>query len=744
MNDPTGPFAGPVERLKAAHFSRRTPVNRLVLSLLMLLAVSIGAAAAPYPEAPRSKQVDVYNGVRVADPYRPLENPDRPATRRWIEAENRITHRFLASIPERGAIRARLTALWNYERYGVPFREGGRYFYFHNDGLQNQAVLYTTPSLGSKAAVLLDPNTLSKDGTVALNTCSVSHDGRWLAYGLSAAGSDWVEFHIRDIETGQDLPEVLKWVKFSDASWSADGQGFFYSRYDEPRDPSKKMQEANYFQKVYYHRLHTPQADDVRVYDRPDQKEWSFNGEATRDGRYLLIYSNRGTDPKNRVYLLDLQTHPLPEAGHDVPRDAVKALVPEADAAYNFVDNDGSRMWFFTTRNAPRGAVLSIDAESGARTPLIAQAADTLRAVTVVGRRFVCDYLHDAHGAVRLFTLEGRPAGAIPLPGLGSVGGFTGHRGDHETFYSYTSFTTPTTIYRYDLERAVSTVFRKPRVAFHPEDFSTRQIFYHSKDGTRVPMYITARKGVRLDGRNPVLLYGYGGFDIPILPSFSPANMVWMEMGGVYAVANIRGGGEYGEAWHLAGTLGRKQNVFDDFIAAGEWLVAHRWTTPARLAILGRSNGGLLVGAALTQRPDLFGAAIPGVGVLDMLRFNKFTIGWAWTSDYGSPENPKDFKALYRYSPLHNIRPGTHYPATLVITADHDDRVVPAHSFKFAAALQAAQAGSAPVLIRIETRAGHGAGKPTSKLISEVTDQWAFLLKTLKMRLPVGFAQKNS
>ncbi|NDD27859.1 MAG: S9 family peptidase [Proteobacteria bacterium] len=712
-------------------------MKRLVTTLA-LASTLVGAAwttPLPYPSAPSAPQVDVIHGVKVADPYRPLEDPDSPATQRWIAAENGVTRAFLDAVPQRDAIKARLTKLWNFERFDVPWKEGGRYFWFHNDGLQNQSVLFTASSLTDAPRVLLDPNTLSKDGTTALNTWSVSLDGRHLAYALSVAGSDWTEFHVRNVDDGRDLADTLRWVKFSGASWAADGSGFFYSRYDAPKEGAKALREANYYQKLYFHRLGTPQDADVLVYDRPDQKEWGFSGEATRDGRFLIITVTHGTERKNRIFVLDLAAHPIPKEGR-VDRACVTPLFDQADAAYDFIDSDGERFWFSTTWKAPRGAVFHIDVkhpQAADRTVVIPESRDTIEAVSLVGHRLVVQYMQDAHAAVRSFTPDGRDAKPLALPGLGTVGGFGGHRDDAETFYMYTSFTTPRTIYRYDVATGASSLFRRPKVDFDARRYETKLSFYTSRDGTRVPIYVTARRGLRRDGANPVLLYGYGGFNIPIQPAFSVGNLVWMEMGGVYAVANIRGGGEYGEAWHQAGTKHRKQNVFDDFIAAAEWLVKERYTSPKRLAILGRSNGGLLVGAAITQRPDLFGAAIPGVGVLDMLRFHKFTIGWAWTSDYGSPDNADDFKALLRYSPLHNIRKGARYPATLIITADHDDRVVPAHSFKFAAALQAAQGAGAPVLIRIETRAGHGAGKPVTKVIDEVTDQWAFLVRTLGM-----------
>lgn len=732
-----------------------------MLSFILVLLVGMAAwpAPSPYPSAPRSDQVDVYHGVRVPDPFRTLENADSPTTKEWIDAENGVTQSFLSSIPQRGAIRKRVTELWNYERYSAPWKEGERYFYFHNNGLQNQGVLFSATSLDATPRVVLDPNLLSADGTVAVNTWGISRDGRYVAYGLSSAGSDWVEIHVRRVEDGVDLPDVLKWVKFSGASWLLDGSGFLYSRYDEPRNPSRKMQDSNYFQKVYFHRLGTSQASDVLVYERPDQKEWGFNATATRDGHYVVIHSSKGTDRRNRVFVLDLTVHPLPATGRVAPNDVV-ALLADGDAQYGFIDNDGPRFWFHSTWKAPRGEILAIDlrqnigGQATQRPPggtgisrssgmgdsghnhwkvVVPESPDTLEDVSLVGDRFIATYLHDAHTAVRLYDLNGKAIGTIRLPGSGSGGGFTGHRKDTESFYGVAGFASPTVIYRYDLKSGRSTVHCQPSLQFDPAGYETRQIFYRSKDGTRVPMFISSRKGLSLDGTNPTLLYGYGGFNIPITPSFSPAALVWMEMGGVYAVANIRGGGEYGEAWHEAGMKLHKQNVFDDFIGAAEWLIANKYTSREKLAIRGRSNGGLLVGAVMTQRPDLFGAALPGVGVLDMLRFHKFTIGWAWTADYGSPDNPAEFQALYHYSPLHNIKPGTHYPATFIVTADHDDRVVPAHSFKFTAALQAAQGGSAPVLIRIETKAGHGGGKPTTKAIEEVTDEWTFLVKVLKM-----------
>jgi prolyl oligopeptidase len=678
-----------------------------------------------YPTARKSDQVDDYHGVKVADPYRWLEDLDSAETRAWVEAENKLSFGYLDGIPARATLKERLTKLWNYEKYGVPFREGNRYFYTRNSGLQNQAVLYTVSTLEGQPQLVLDPNTLSSDGTVALSGTQVSPDGKLLAYSLSASGSDWQEWKVRDVATGNDLADHLKWIKFSGASWSRDGKGFFYSRYDEPKSDSLKG--TNYFQKVYYHALGTPQSADVLIYERPDQKDWLFNGDVTEDGNYLIITVFQGTDVKTRVYYKDLRA-----------KDSqVVRLLDDFDSAYTFIGNEGSRFWFQTDLDAPRSKVIEIDTTKPARSDwkvVVPETKESLQKVTYVNNRFVLNYLKDAYTQVKIHDTSGKFISEVTFPGIGFADGFDGKATDKETFYSYTGFTQPTTIYRFDMVSGKSSVFRQPKADFNPGDFETKQVFYTSKDGTKVPMFITHKKGLKLDGMNPTYLYGYGGFNISLSPAFSVGNLVWMEMGGVYAQPNLRGGGEYGEEWHQAGMKSKKQNVFDDFIAAAQWLIDNKYTSTPKLAIGGGSNGGLLVGAALTQRPDLFGAALPAVGVMDMLRFQEFTIGWAWVSDFGSSKDAADFKVLYAYSPLHNIKPGTSYPPTMVITADHDDRVWPGHSFKFAAALQAAQAGPAPILIRIETKAGHGAGKPTSKIIEETADKWAFLIKTLGMK----------
>ena len=684
----------------------------------------MSSASSPfnYPIARQADQIDNYHGIDVADPYRWLEDPDSEETRTWIEGQNQVTSEFLAQIPQRDRIKERLTQLWDYEKFGTPFKRGDRYFFFKNDGLQNQSVLYVLQSLDDEPRVLLDPNTLSEDGTVALSGYAISEDGKFMAYGLSSSGSDWQEWQVRDVDTGEDLADHLKWIKFSGASWTHDSQGFFYSRYDEPNEDTK-YEDINYFQKLYYHRLGTDQTEDTLIYERPDEKEWGFSGGVTEDGRYLIISVWRGTDPKNLVFYQDLTVADAP----------VVELIREFEAEYAFVENEGSAFWFRTDLDAPRGRLIAIETKTGERTEILPQAEDVLEGVGLLNNQFVASYLKDARTDIKIFNLDGSFVRDVELPGIGSAGGFGGKRHDTETFYSFSGFTAPTTIYRYDMTTGESSVFRQPQVDFDPSQYETTQIFYESKDGTRVPMFITHKKGIELDGQNPTYLYGYGGFNISLTPSFSVGQSVWMELGGVLAIPNLRGGGEYGEAWHQGGTKLNKQNVFDDFIAAAEWLIANGYTSSAKLAIGGGSNGGLLVGACMTQRPDLFAAALPAVGVLDMLRFHKFTIGWAWCSDYGSPDNPEEFKALYAYSPLHNLKPGTEYPATMITTADHDDRVVPAHSFKFAAALQAAGEGENPLLIRIETKAGHGAGKPTAKTIEELADRWAFLVRVLGM-----------
>ena len=678
-----------------------------------------------YPPTHRGQQSDIYHGIEVKDPYRWLEDPDSEATIAWVTAQNKVTTDYLDQIPSREKIKSRLTQLWNYEKYSSPFKRGDRYFYFKNDGLQNQDILYTLESLAAEPSVLLDPNTLSADGTVALSGIAISDNGQYLAYGLSTAGSDWIDYFVKNITTGEQLSDHLKWIKFSGASWTKDHQGFFYSRYAEPNEATK-LEDVNYFQKLYYHRLGTEQTEDLLIYERLDQKEWGFDGQVTEDGKYLVISVWQGTDTKNLVFYKNLSQ----------PESKVIELINEFEASYSVIDNDGDRFLVQTDLDAPRGRVIVIDLKNPQKAnwqEIIPQSAETLKGVGLLNNQFVTNYLKDARSQIKIFNLDGVFVREVELPGLGSAGGFAGKRFDSKTFYTFTSFTTPATIYSYDMVTGESKLFRQPTVDFNPEEYLTEQVFCPSKDGTAIPLFITYKKGLKLDGNNPCYLYGYGGFNVSLTPSFSVSNLVWLEMGGIYVMANLRGGGEYGEAWHQAGMKENKQNVFDDFIAAATWLIEQKYTASSKLAIAGGSNGGLLVGACMIQRPDLFAAALPAVGVMDMLRFHKFTIGWAWCAEYGNPDQERDFATLYSYSPLHNLQPGTAYPATMITTADHDDRVVPAHSFKFAAALQAAHRGKNPVLIRIETKAGHGAGKPTTKIIEEVADKWAFLAKNLQI-----------
>ena len=695
--------------------------------LAMAALVSSGASAEiVYPQTRTVGVEDEFHGQTVADPYRWLEDDIRESEEvaAWVEAQNEVAFAYLESIPERGAIRERLQALWDYERFGSPRKQAGRYFFTRNDGLQDQSILHTQATLESEPEVLVDPNAWSEDGTVSLGSWVVSEDGRYLAYAKRLAGSDWSEWFVRDIGTGQDLPDRLQWSKFSTASWTRDSRGFFYTRFPEPSS-GQAYQAPNTHQKVYYHRLGTPQSADVLVYERADEPEWIFGTGVTEDGRYLVIDVWKDTDNKNQVVIKDLfEPYGLPTA-----------LIPRFDHGFEFIANDGWLFYFQTDFLAPKGRVIAIDLDDSAEASwreIVPEAEETLRDVDFVGGVLIASYLRDVASHVSIFRTDGTHLRDVEFPGLGTVQGFNGGHSDTETFYRFSSFNRPASIYRYDIITGESTLWRQPDVDFDPQDYVVRQVFYESRDGTQVPMFITHRRDVELDGNRPTLLYGYGGFNISVLPSFSAARLGWMEMGGVYAQPNLRGGGEYGEAWHEAGKTLVKQNVFDDFIAAAEWLIANDYTRPGKLAIQGRSNGGLLVGAAMTQRPDLFGAALPAVGVMDMLRYHRFTAGRYWVEEYGDVDDPDQFGALRAYSPYHNLHRGTTYPATLVTTADTDDRVVPGHSFKFAAALQAAHEGEPPVLIRVETGAGHGSGKPTSKIIDEYADMWAFLVATLE------------
>jgi len=703
-----------------------------LLFLGLLATVTLLAKAAEgeltYPSTKRVEVVEKLHGTEVADSYRWLEEDVRvnKEVAQWVEDQNKVTFGYLEKIPARQPLVKRLTELWNYERYSAPFKEGGRYFYFRNDGLQNQAVLYTLNKLEAQPRLLLDPNKLSKDGTVALGGFEVSPDGKKAVVSLSEAGSDWTTMKVLDIATGQFDSDEIKWVKFSGASWSRDNKGFFYSRYDEPKEGTA-FTGANKFQKAYYHVLGTPQKEDKLVYERKDQPDWSFSVGQTEDGKYDLLVTRTGTDAKYRV------------AWREVGTEKFIDLIDKFENEYSYIDNEGSVFFFKTDFEAPRGRVIAIDLKKPDRAnwkEIIPQAEEKLGSVSMVGGQLICSYLKDAKSVIKCFTPEGKFVREVKLPGIGSAGGFGGKKDDSETFYTFNSFAVPPTIYRYDVKTGESKVFRTSAVKFDPSLYTTEQVFYKSKDGTKVPLFLTYKKGLKKDGSNPTLLYGYGGFNISLPPAFSIGRIAWLEMGGIYAQANLRGGGEYGKTWHDAGRLKNKQNVFDDFIAAAEYLIAEKYTSAKKLAIKGGSNGGLLVGACMVQRPDLFGACLPAVGVMDMLRFHKFTIGRYWVDDYGSPDDPEYFKILYAYSPYHNLKKGVKYPATLITTGDTDDRVVPGHSFKFAAMLQHCQAGPAPVLIRIETRAGHGAGKPTTKIIQELADEYAFLVKELGIPYP--------
>jgi prolyl oligopeptidase len=688
-----------------------------------------GASRLAYPASHRGAVVETLHGVPVADPYRWLEASNRDETRAWIASQNQLTRAFLSRIPERAQIRRRLRELWEFERYDLPTERGGRYFYRYNPGLLNQSVLYWLDGLSSEPKVLLDPNPSSSDGTLALKGFVPSEDGRLVAYGLSRAGSDWTEWRVRRVDDGTDLPDLVEWTKFSSVAWRKDGSGFYYSRYAAPA-PGARLEESNYYNKLYYHRLGTKQADDKLIYERADQKKQSFEPTVTRDGRYLLIEAHEGTDAKNAVLYVDLAK----------PKAAPVELVPSLTHEHTFIGSRGSKLWFKTDLHAPRGRVVSVDVGKPAPRfeEVIAEMPETLQQVELLGDKLVANYLKHAFTELRVLDPGGALERVLPLPGLGTAWLSEGDPRGRELFISYESFFEPRQQLRFDAATQTNESFRKPSLKLDPAGFETRQVFYASKDGTRVSMFLTHKKGLPLGDQTPCLLYGYGGFNIAITPTFRPAQLAWLELGGLLAVPNLRGGGEYGEEWHEAGKKSKKQNVFDDFIAAAEYLQRERVTSRDKLAIGGRSNGGLLVGAMLAQRPELFGAALPAVGVYDMLRFHKFTIGWSWVDDYGSPDDAADFKSLLAYSPLHNLRPGLSYPATLLTTADHDDRVVPAHSFKFAAALQHAQAGPAPILIRIETRAGHGEGIPTDKRIDEAADQWAFLVKALDMSPPAS------
>ena len=681
-----------------------------------------------YPKSKVVDQIDDYHGTKINDPFRWLEDVDSEETKNWVVEQNKLTFDYLESIPARARFKQRLTELWNFERYGLPRQYGKTYFYTYNNGLRNQNVLYTASSIDEAGLttqkLLLDPNLLSQDGTVALSGYVPSDDGKYLAYGVAESGSDWNVWRVRDVATGQDLSDTIRWVKFSTVAWTSDHLGFFYSRYDEPKE--KEFTGVNYFQKLYYHRIGTDQSQDVLVYERPDQKEWGFGASVSDDGKYLAISVWRGTEKKSLFFYAPIADGTIPS------KQQVVELVSDFNADWQFLGNDGKRFYFETDDSAPKHRIVAIDLdtpESKDWKTLVPETQHSIESSSLLGDRFLVHYIQDATSTVREYSIDGKPGQELKIPSLGTVAGFEGKRSTKETYFSFTNYITPPTVVRLDLDSLESTIWKSPKVAFDPANYLTERVFYISKDGTRIPMILSRKKGIDKNGQMPTILYGYGGFNISITPNFSPANVAWMEQGGMYAVANLRGGGEYGRDWHEAGMLENKQRVFDDFIGAAEHLIQESYTNSSKLAISGRSNGGLLVGATMTQRPDLFAVALPAVGVMDMLRFHKFTIGWAWVSEFGSSENPGQFQNLLRYSPLHRLKPGTRYPATLITTGDHDDRVVPGHSYKFAARLQSCQSGTRPTLIRIETSAGHGAGTPVAKLIDTAADTLGFVWK---------------
>ncbi len=707
-------------------------MKHLTKVLIVCLVIGIFATACSKKEAPRIDypvtkkidQVDDYHGTAVKDPYRWLEDTNSPETAAWVEAQKKLTDQYLSAIEIRSNIKARLTELWNYERYSIPGKEGGYYVFTKNDGLQEQGVVYLQEGLTGKPEILLDPNTFSNDGSISLRTWDFSRDYQYLGYGISRGGSDWWEFFVMEVKTRKKLSDHIKWVKFSGLAWY--GDGFFYSRYDKPKE-SEKLKAKIQDQKIYYHKLGTPQSRDRLIFQDKENPKRGYNSRVTDNGKYLVITVWEGTSNHNYVYYKKLGTD---------PESPVTPLIDKPLGYFTFVEEIDDAFLLSTDCEAPNYRLVLVDAAKPGKENwkiIIPESTDKLQRVSCVGGRLIASYLKDAITAVSVFDLGGKKIGDVQLPGIGTVRGFGGKKEDNEVFYSFSSFTVPGTIYRYNVKENQSFLFREPAVKFNPDEFETKQVFYESKDRTKVPLFIIYKKGIRLNGENPTMLYGYGGFNSNIGPRFSISAVPLLEHGGIYAAACLRGGGEYGEKWHRAGMLENKQNVFDDFIAAAEYLVRSGYTSPGRLAIRGVSNGGLLVGAVMNQRPDLFKVAIPQVGVMDMLRFHKFTIGWAWTGEYGSSENPGQFPFLYKYSPLHNIKEGLDYPATLVTTADHDDRVFPAHSFKYIATLQEKYKGKNPVLIRIETKVGHGAGTSTSKSIDLYTDIYAFMLHNMKI-----------
>ena len=693
----------------------------ILISLAMIAASMTQAQRLQYPKAVKDGTVDEYFGVKVADPYRWLENDTSAQTAEWVAAENKVTNAYLQKIPMRGKMLKRMTELVNYEKIGAPRKRHGKWYFYKNNGLQNQYVLYVMDELGGEPRVFLDPNALSDDGTVALKGVYFSNNGRWAAYAVSRSGSDWQEFFVIDLKTGQLTNDHIEWAKFSGAAWQ--GDGFYYSSYDRPTE-GLEYSNVNEGMKIYYHKMGTPQSDDVLFYQNPMQPR-RFYEVVTNEEETLMYLIEAGAGAGNNLFVRDLR-----QSGSQFIQ-----MTDNMDYQYSPIHDEGDKIYLYTNYGAPKGRIMTADIRKPGVNDwqeLIPEQQNVLNGVDAINRQLILNYAKDACDHAFVYGLDGKMRHEVMLPSVGSVG-FTGDAKGKECFYTFTSFTVPGTIYRYDMAKNESTLYKQANVKFRQQDYESQQLFFQSKDGTRVPMFITYKKGMKRNGKNPVYLYGYGGFNISLGPSFSATRIPFLEQGGIYAQVNLRGGSEYGEEWHLAGTKMQKQNVFDDFIAAAEYLISEGYTSKEKLAIVGGSNGGLLVGACMTQRPDLFRVAVPEVGVMDMLRYHKFTIGWNWASDYGTSEDSKEmFEYLKGYSPLHNLKPGVAYPATLVTTADHDDRVVPAHSFKFAATLQECHAGTAPVLIRIDTKAGHGGGKPLAKVLEEQADIYSFILYNMK------------
>lgn len=698
--------------------------KNIFYSFILLISFS-SMAQINYPVTEKKLVVDEYFGTKVEDPYRWLEDDNAAETKAWVIEQNKVTQDYLSKIPYRNDIKARLETLWNYPKFSAPYKKGDYYYFYKNDGLQNQSILYRTKSLDGAPEVFLDPNTLSKEGIAALRSVGFTKSGKYCAYSVAKAGSDWTEVFVVDATTKQLLNDKIEWTKFGGVSWKGD-EGFYYSGYDAP-DEKSKLSKKNEFQKVYYHKLETNQSEDVLVYQDKEHPLRYFGAGLTDDERFLILNISAGTSG-DEIWFKDLK---------NPDQKDFELLVKGFDTESSVIDNDGDLLLLRTNFNAPNYRVVLVDPKNPARAywkDVISEKKETLQGVGTAGDYMFPSYLKDASSKVYQYDFKGNLIREIKLPGIGTAGGFGGEKTDKEFFYSYSSFATPPTIYRYDIASGKSALYRKAELKINTDDIVTTQVFFTSKDGTKVPMFLTHKKGLKLNGNNPVLLYGYGGFNIPMTPGFSVSNTFFVEQGGIYAVVNLRGGNEYGEHWHQSGMLEKKQNVFNDFIAAAEYLIKNKYTNKNKIAVRGGSNGGLLVGAVMTQRPDLFKVAIPQVGVLDMLRFHKFTVGWGWVVEYGSADSAKYFPILHKYSPYHNLKKGVSYPATMVTTGDHDDRVVPAHSFKFAARLQEYHKGTNPVLIRIETNAGHGAGKPTSKVIDEATDMWAFIMYNLEMK----------